>query len=136
MLNEQEKPCTCNCRGKTSCKLNGSCQHKNLVYYCKVSIPDIKQNHLHYTSLTEHVFKDSINIIILSNTSQRETEQNFLISYGVKRKRRLICIADKAKKLFSSFKKMQVMSYREISHHFSTKNLLNKRNELVIKLLV
>ena len=38
--------------------LNGSCQHKN-VYSCKVSTPDLKQNHLHYIGLTEHTFKDS-----------------------------------------------------------------------------
>ena len=55
--NEQEKPSLCNCRKKTSCPLNGSCQHKNLVYSCKVSTPDIKQNHPHYTGLKEHTFK-------------------------------------------------------------------------------
>ena len=58
ILNEQEKPSPCNCRDKTSCPLNGSCQHKNLVYSCKVSTPDIKQNHPHYIGLTEHTFKD------------------------------------------------------------------------------
>ena len=42
ILNEQEKPSPRNCRDKTSCPLNGSCQHKNLVYSCKVSTPDIK----------------------------------------------------------------------------------------------
>ena len=49
----------CNCRGKTSCPLNGSCQHKNLVYSGKVSTQDLKQNHLHYTGLTEHTFEDN-----------------------------------------------------------------------------
>ena len=42
ILNDVEKP-SCNCRDKTSCPLNRSCQHKNLVYSCKVPIPDIKQ---------------------------------------------------------------------------------------------
>ena len=60
ILNEQEKPSPCNCRDKTSCPLKGSCQHKNLVYSCKVSTPDIKQNHPHYLGLTEHTFKDRL----------------------------------------------------------------------------
>ena len=96
ILNEQEKPSPRNCRDKTSCPLNGSCQHKNLVYSCEVSTPDIKENHPHYIGLTEHTFRlykiDSTNIIILSSTSQRETQQNFLISYGVKRKKKLMWI--------------------------------------------
>ena len=58
ILNEQEKPSPCNCRNKTSCPLKGSCQHKNFVNSCKVSARDIKQDHLHYISLTEHTFKD------------------------------------------------------------------------------
>ena len=37
ILYEQEKPSPCNFRDKTSCPLNGNCQHKNLVYSCKVS---------------------------------------------------------------------------------------------------
>ena len=60
ILNEQEKPSPCNCRDKTSCPLNGSCQHKNLVYSFKVSTPDRKQNHPHYIGLTEHTFKDRL----------------------------------------------------------------------------
>ena len=60
ILNEQEKPSPCNCRDKTSCPLNESCQHKNLVYSCKVSNPNIKHNHPHYTGLTEHTFKDRL----------------------------------------------------------------------------
>ena len=88
MLNEREKPYPRYCRDKTSCPLNRSFQHKNLVYFCQVSTPDIKQNRLHYIGFTEHAVKDTN--IILSSTSQRETQQNFLISYGVKRKRRLL----------------------------------------------
>ena len=45
------------CRDKTSCPLKGSCQHKNLVYSCKVSTPDLKQSHPHYIGLTEHTFR-------------------------------------------------------------------------------
>ena len=60
ILNKQEKPSPCNCRDKTSCSLKGSCQHKNLVYSCKVSTPDLKQNHPHYIGLTEHRFKDRL----------------------------------------------------------------------------
>ena len=94
ILNEQEKPSPCNCRDRRQniIPISGSCQHKNLVYSCKVSIPDIKQNHSHYISLTEHTFKDSTNIIILSSVRQKETQQNFLISYGVKRKKTLMWI--------------------------------------------
>ena len=59
ILNEQEKPSPCNCRDKTF-PLNGSCQHKNIVYSCKVLTPDIKQNHPHYIGVTEHTFKDRL----------------------------------------------------------------------------
>ena len=82
ILNKQEKP-PCNCRDKTSCQLKGSCHHKNLVYSCKVSTPDLKQNYSHYIELTEHKFKE---ITILLSTRQKETQQNFLISYGVKKR--------------------------------------------------
>ena len=60
ILNEQEKPSIYNCRDKTSCPLIGSSQHKNLVYSCKVSIPDLKQNHPHYIRLMEYTFKDRL----------------------------------------------------------------------------
>ena len=60
MLTEQEKPSPCNCSDKTSCSFNGSCPHKILVYYCKVSTLNIKQNHPHYIGLTEHTFKDRL----------------------------------------------------------------------------
>ena len=45
---------------KTPCPLKGSCQHKNLVYSCKVSTPDLKQNHPQYIELTEYTFKDRL----------------------------------------------------------------------------
>ena len=60
ILNEQEKSSSCNCRDKTSCPLKGRCQHKNLVYSCKISTPHLKQNHPHYIGLTEHTFKDRL----------------------------------------------------------------------------
>ena len=60
ILNEQEKPPPRNCRDKTSCPLKGSYQHKNLVYSCKVSTPNLKQSHPHYNGLTEHTFNDRL----------------------------------------------------------------------------
>ena len=92
ILNEQEKPPPCNCKGKTSCLLKGSCQHQNLVYSYKLSTPDLKQNNQHYIGFTEHLKIGSTNITILLTTSQKETQQNFLVSYGVKRKRRSMWI--------------------------------------------
>ena len=59
ILNEQEKP-PCNCSDKTWCPLKGSCQHKNLVYSSKDSTLDLKQNHLHYTGLTEYTLNDRL----------------------------------------------------------------------------
>ena len=53
----KKKPSPYNCRDKKSCPLNRSCQHKNLVYSCKILTPDIKQSHPHYIDLTEHTFK-------------------------------------------------------------------------------
>ena len=79
-------------QGQNIMPLKRSCQHKNLVYSCKVSTPDLKQNHPHYVALTEHTFKSSTNKTILSSTSQKQTQQKFLISHGVKRKRRLMWI--------------------------------------------
>ena len=72
ILNKQEKPSPCKGRAKTSCPLNGSCQHRNLVYSCKISTSDIKQNHPHYIGHAEHTFKVSTTTRILSSTSQRD----------------------------------------------------------------
>ena len=60
ILNEQKKPSPCNCQDKTSCSLKEIYQHKNLVYSCKVSTPDLKQNYPHYIRLTNHKFKDRL----------------------------------------------------------------------------
>ena len=93
ILIKQEKPSPCNCREKTSNPSNGSCQDKNLVYSCKVSTQDIKQNHRISLALQSiHLKVESANVTIISSKSQREIQQNFLISYGVKRKRRLMWI--------------------------------------------
>ena len=60
ILNDQEKHYPCNSRHKSPCSLKGDYQHKDLVCSCKVSTPDLKQNHTHYTGLAEHIFKDSL----------------------------------------------------------------------------
>ena len=91
ILNEQEKPSLCNCRDKTSYPLYHT--HKNHVYSCKVSTQDLKQNHPHYTGLTEHTFKDKP--YKHSNSfkcESKRTSTKFPISYRVKRKRRLLWI--------------------------------------------
>ena len=59
-LNKQEELSPCNCREKTSCLFKVSFQHKNLLYSCKVSTPDLKQNHPHYIGLKEHTLKDRL----------------------------------------------------------------------------
>ena len=71
-----------NCRDKTSCPLNGSCQHKNFLCSGRVSTPYIKQTICITLVLRNiHLEIDFTNIIILSSTCQREIQQNFLISY-------------------------------------------------------
>ena len=123
ILNEQEKPSPRNCRDKTSCSLKGSCQHKNLVYSCKVSTPDLKQNHLHYIGLTEHTFKDRLykhNNSFKYESKRNSTElSNFI--WGKKKEKINVDldwgILDKAKP-YSPASKKCMLSYREISHHF------------------
>ena len=88
----KKKPSTCNCSGNLSSPLNGSYQHRNLVYYCRFCTPYIKENHICITLVSQniHLRIDSSNITILPCTSQREIQHNFLISYGVKRKSTLM----------------------------------------------
>ena len=65
----------CNCSGKTRCPLNGSCQHKNLVYSCKVQ-PEIQSKTICITLAIQNIHLKEINttnIIILSITGQEET---------------------------------------------------------------
>ena len=138
ILNEQERPSPCNCRDKTSCLLKGNCQHKNFVYSFKVSTPDLKQNYPHYIGLAEHTFKDRL---YKHNNSfkykSKETQQNFLISYGVKRKKFNVDLdwssLDKAKPYSPASKKCMLCLTEKYHIIFSTKNLLNKHNELVTK---
>ena len=98
-LNEQEKPSPGNCNDKTSCPLNGSCQHKNGVYSCKILTSNIKQNNPHYIGPTEHTFNDRLykhNNSFKYDSKRNSTElPNFI--WG---------------------KKKEKMSYRGISHHF------------------
>ena len=75
ILNEQEKPSPCNFRNKTSCLLEGICQHKNLVLYFLVKfqsqIPDLKKS-IRITLDLQN--RGSTNITILLTTSQKETQ--------------------------------------------------------------
>ena len=139
ILNEQEKPSPRNCRDKTSCPLNGSCQHKNLVYSCKVSTSDVKQNHPHYIGLTEHTFKDRLykhNNSFKYESKINSTElSNFI--WG-KKKEKINAdldwsILDKAKPYSPASKKCMLCLTEKYHITFSTKNLLNKLNELVTK---
>ena len=139
ILNEQEKPSPCNYRDKTSCPLNGSCQHKNPVYSCKVSTPDIKQNHPHYIGLTEHTFKDRI--YKYNNSFKYESKSNSTelsnFRWGKKKENINVDldwnILDKAKSYSPASKKCMLCLTEKYHIIFSTKNLLNKRNELVTK---
>ena len=139
ILNEQEKPSPYKCRDKTSCSLNGSYQHENLVYSCKVSTSDIKQNHPHYIGLTEHTFKDRLykhNNSFKYESKRNSTElSNFI--WGKKKEKINVdldwSILDKAKPYSPASKKCMLCLTEKYHIIFSTKNLLNKRNELVTK---
>ena len=94
---KQEKPSAWNFRDRASLPWDGSCQHKHLAYSCKVSTPEIKQIHPHYFGLTGHTFKNRpYKHNIFSIVIKRESRKNRLISYAVKRKRRLTCILTEA----------------------------------------
>ena len=78
-----------------------------------------------------HLKISHTNIIILSSTSQRETQQNFLISYRVKKKKILMWVLIGAFKirqtLFASFQKKYMLCLTENYHiTFSTKNVFNE----------
>ena len=136
---EQEKLSPCNCTDKTSCPLKGTCQYKNLIYSCTFSTPDLKQNHPHYIGLTEHTFKDRLykdNNSFKYESRRNSTElSNFI--WG-KRKEKINVdldwiILDKAKPYPPASKKCMLCLTEKYHIIFSTKNLLNKRNELVTK---
>ena len=139
ILNEKEKPSPCNCRDKTPCPLKGSSQHKNLVYSCKVSTPDLKQNHPHYTGFTERTFKDRFykhnnSFKCESNRNSRELS-NFI--WGKKKEKINVdldwSILDKAKPYSPASKKCMSCLTEKYLIIFSIKNLLIKRNEPVTK---
>ena len=129
ILNEQEKPSSCNCRDKPSCPLKGSCQHKNLVYSCKT--PDLKQNHPHYIGLTEDTFKDRLykhNNSFQYESKRNSTEPSNFI-WGKKKEKINVdldwSILDKAKPYSPASKKCMLCLTEKYHIIFSTKNLLN-----------
>ena len=138
VLNEQEKPSPCICRVKTSCPSKGSCQYKNLVYFCKVLTPDLKQNHPHYIALTEHTFKDRLykhNASFKYRSKRNSAELNrtqLKRNFIWDKKKETINVdldrsfLDKAKPYSPATKKMHVMTYREISHHFLYKESIEQ----------
>ena len=138
MLNDEEKPSPCNCRDKPLFQWNGSCQHKHLVYSCKVSTPDLKQNHQRpYIGLTEQTFKD---IIYKHNNSfEYESKRNstwFSNFIWGKSKEKINVDPDwsilvKTNPSSPASKKFILCLTGKNHIISSTKNLLNKRNELV-----
>ena len=142
LLNEQEKHSPFNYRDKTLCPLKGSCRYKNLVYSCKVSTPDLKQNHPHYIGLAEHTFKDSfITVFFHNNSFKYESKRNSiqLSNFIWSKKKKKInvdldwSILDKAKPYFPDSNKWKLYLTEKYHIVFSTKNLLNIHNELVAK---
>ena len=139
ILNEQEKPSPCNCTDKTSCLLNGSFQHKSLLYSCKVSTPDIKQNQPHYFALKEHTFKIRLHKYnnSLKYESRRNSTELYNFIWGKKKEKVNVDlnwgILDKAKPYSPASKKCMLCLREKYRIIFSINNLLNKRNELVTK---
>ena len=139
ILNEQEKPSPCNYRDKASCPLKGSCRHKSFVYYCKVSTVDLKQNYPDYIRLTEKTFKGRLykqNNSFKYESKRSSTElSNFI--WGEKKEKINVdldwSILDKAKPCSPASKKCMLCLSEKYHIIFSTKNLLNKHNELVTK---
>ena len=125
ILNEQIKPSRCNCRDKASCPLSGSCQHKNLV--------------LHYIGLTEHTFKDRLykHNNFFRYESKRNSTELFNFIRGKKKEKIKVdldwSILDKAKPYSPASKRCMLCLTEKYHIIFFTKNLLNKRNELVTK---
>ena len=139
ILNKQEKISPCNCRNRISCPLKGSCQHKKFAYSSKVSTPDLRQNHPHYIVLTEHTFQDRL--YKHNNSFKYESERNSLelsnFIWGKKKCKINVdlgwSIFDKAKSYSPPSKKCILCITEKYHVIFSTKNLLDKRNEPVTK---
>ena len=139
ILNEQEKSSPCNCRDKPSCPLKGSCQHKNFVYFCKFSTPDLNQNHPHYIRFAEHTFKDRL--YKQSNSFKYKSKRNSAelsnFIWGKKKEKVNVnfdrSILDKAKPYSTASKKCIFCLTEKYHIIFSIKNMLNKRSDLVTK---
>ena len=119
--------------------IKGSCQHKSLVYSCKVLTPDLKQNHPHYIGLTENTFKDRLykhNNSFKYKSKRNPTELSNFISGRKKEKINVdldSSVLDKAKSYSLASKKCMLCPAEKYHTIFSAKSLLNKRNELVTK---
>ena len=119
--------------------INRICQHKNVAYSCKVSTPDRKENRLHYIGLTEHTFKDRL--YRYNNFFKYESKRNLaelsIFKSGKKKDKINVdldwSILDKAKSYSLASKKWMLRLTGKYHIVLSTKNLLNKRNELVTK---
>ena len=123
-------------QGQNIISLKGSCQHKNLVYSCENSTPDLKQNYPYFIGLTQHTFKDRN--YKHNNSFKYESRRNSaeLPNFICGKKKEKINvdfdwnILDKAKpgsktRMFCLTEKYHII--------FSTKSLFNKLNELITK---
>ena len=119
--------------------IKGSCQHKSLVHSCKVLTPDLKQNHPHYTGLTENTFKDTLykhNNSLKYKSKRNSTELSNFIAGKKKEKINVDLdwsITDKAKPYSPASKKCMSCPTEKYHIILSATSLLNKRNELVTK---
>ena len=171
ILHESEKHSLCNYRDEAICPINGRCQHE-------VSIPDIKQKHLHFFGFTEHTFMDTLCEVCLNtefflvhifphsdwirtrknsvsghfSSSDRLYKQKNSFKYKPKRssaefskfiwgkkKENLnvkldLIILDNAKPNSPASKNCTFCLKEKYHIIFATKNLLNKRNRLVLKI--
>ena len=138
ILNEQEKPSPCNCRDKTSCPLNGSCNIK-IFYILVKSHPryNAKPSALHWpyrTYIKDRLYKHNNSFKCESKRNSTELS-NFI--WGKKKEKINVdldwSILDKAKPYSPASKKCMLCLTEKYHIIFPTKNLLNKRNELVTK---
>ena len=113
----------CNCKSNT-CPLNGSCQHINLVCYCKVLTPEIKQNYSHYFRLTKHALKDRLykhNNSFKYESKWNSTEVSSFIWSKKKEKvnmNQMIGALWITQNLFHQFEKQCMLHVKNIIHHY------------------
>ena len=128
---------SCNCRGKSSCPLNGNCLQQNVIYCSKV-IPRnqyTNKNHPHYIGLTESSFKvrpykhknsfkyeKKRNATELSNFIWDQRSKNIDVSLEWS-------ILDKAKPYSPGSRNWMLCLTEKYHILFSGLNLLNKRDE-------